>query len=81
MAKARKTRRKAGKPARKTRGKRKTRVSAKTRRPPSRKTRRKTRRKGIVGKMASAMQVVADTMQETSDLREQAGKRGLIDEG
>lgn len=54
---------------------------ARTTRSPVRKSRRKSQNEGIADKLVGAVQVVVDTIKETSELRRQARYRGGIDEG
>ena len=79
MAKARRASVKAKKT--KTKASAKRRPKAKAKRSPVRATRRKIRTKGIAGKIASAVQIVADSIRETSEMRERMRKRGMFDEG
>jgi len=79
MAKARRASVKARKAKTKASAKRKSKAKAK--RLPARATRRKIRTKGIAGKIASAVHIVADSIRETSVMRERMRKRGMFDEG
>jgi hypothetical protein len=54
-------------------------LKTKAKKRPVRKARRKPR--GIADKMTSAVRFVMETVEETSELRRQAGHRGGIDEG
>jgi hypothetical protein len=77
MTKARKTIAKTKKSKRRPRTKSK---SRKSKRPSIRKGRPKTQG-GIADKLISAVQVVADSIEETSRMRRKAGLRGGIGEG
>lgn len=78
MAKARKVA-KAKKTKRGTKAKTKSKTKTKSKRLPARKSRSKN--EGIADKMASAVRVVADTVKETSEMRNKMGSRGGLDEG
>jgi hypothetical protein len=78
MAKARRASAKAKKTKRRTKAKRK---SQATKRSPVRKSRGKTKDPGTMGKMARAAGVVAETIEETSEMRNKMGSRGGLSEG
>ena len=86
MAKARKSVGKAKKSKREVirstkRGTLKERAQAKSQKRPDRKARPKMRNEGLVAKVTSGVQTVADTLQESNEMARKMGPRGGLSEG